>query len=110
MERDTRTKHEGAPNSSVFFFLVHMPTSDSDPIQMPVVVMFNILIGDVMDGAPVLRFLFPAATREESLVYWLLPAEAPSIPETERRHQQMSCDPPPPHTLCTEIEFCDQRA
>ena len=81
-------------------FLCISPGSDSDPIQASVVVMFNILIGNMMDDTtPTALFSSrqpPGNERapQESLVYWLLPAEAPSIPETCCRHQQMSCDTP----------------
>lgn len=48
-------------------------------------------------------FLFSPATRErapqESLVYWLLPTEAPSVVGTCCRHQQMSCDTSHAHVL-----------
>jgi hypothetical protein len=84
------------------FFLCISTISDSDPIQTPVVVMFNILIGNMMDDATSAALFSsrqPPGSEwmpQESLVYWLLPAEAPSIPETRCRHQQMSCDTPHP--------------
>jgi len=87
------------------------PGSDSDPIQAPVVVMFNILIGNMMDDTtPTALFCSrqpPGNKRapRESLVYWLLPTEAPSIPETCCRHQQMSCDTP---RTTEQTELCSQ--
>jgi hypothetical protein len=95
--------------SSIF---VHTPGSDSDSIQASMVVMFNILIGNMMDDTtPTALFSSrqpPGNERapQESLVYWLLPTEAPSIPETCCRLQQMSCDTP--HTLWNETELCGQ--
>jgi len=59
---------------------------DSDSIQAPVVMMFNILIGNMMDDTtPTALFCSrqPPGNElapQESLVYWLLPTEAPSIP------------------------------
>lgn len=92
-------------------FLYMSPGSDSDPIQASVVVMFNILIGNMMDDTtPTALFCSrqpPGNERapQESLVYWLLPTEAPSIPETCCRHQQMSCDTP---RTVERTELCSQ--